>query len=41
MDGEPGSGEASTVVDLSEGQAVILRPGAGLDEAELSRLIGG
>lgn len=41
VDGEPGSGEASTVVDLSEGRAVILRPGAGLDEAALSRLIGG
>lgn len=40
VDGEPGSGEASTVVDLSEGQAVILRAGAGLDEAALSRLIG-
>ena len=39
--GEPGSGEASVVVDLSGGRAAILRPGAGLDEAALSRLIGG
>jgi L-threonylcarbamoyladenylate synthase len=39
MDGEPGSGEASTVVDLSGGHVEILRPGAGLDEAALSRLI--
>lgn len=41
VEGEPGSGEASTVVDLSGGRAVVLRPGAGLDEAALSRLIGG
>ena len=41
VDGEPGSGEASAVVDLSKGRAVILRPGAGLDEAGLGRLIGG
>ncbi len=41
VDGEGGSGEASAVVDLSDGRAVILRPGAQLDEAALSRLIGG
>jgi L-threonylcarbamoyladenylate synthase len=40
VDGEPGGGEASAVVDLSKGRVVILRPGAGLDEAALSRLIG-
>ena len=41
VEGEPGSGETSAVVDLSEGRAVILRPGAELDEAALSRLIEG
>ena len=42
VEGEPGSGEASAVVDLSGGRAaVLLRPGAGLNEANLSRLIGG
>lgn len=38
--GESGGGEASAVVDLSGDHARILRPGAGLDEAALSRLIG-
>lgn len=40
VDGEPGSGEASAVVDLSEGRASVLRPGFGLDETTLSRLTG-
>lgn len=39
--GEPGSGEASAVLDLSRGRAVILRRGVGLDESALSRLLGG
>lgn len=38
MEGQPGSGEASAVVDLSERRASILRPGIGLDEATLLRL---
>ena len=40
LDGEPGSGEASAVVDLSRDNVAVLRPGAGLDEAKLLRLIG-
>jgi L-threonylcarbamoyladenylate synthase len=36
--GEPGTGEASAVVDLSEGQIRLLRRTKGLDEIELSRL---
>lgn len=40
VEGEPGGGEASAVVDLSKGRAVVLRPGAGLDEDALSRLVG-
>ena len=36
--GEPGSGEASAVVDLSGGEIHLLRPTETLDEAELSRL---
>ena len=39
VDGEPGGGEASAVVDLSGGRAEILRPGAGVDEATLARLM--
>ena len=40
--GEPGSGEASAVVDLSGGRAaVLLRPGTRLNEVDLSRLIEG
>ena len=38
MEGQPGSGEASAVVDLSKGRASILRPSIGLDETILSRL---
>lgn len=41
VDGEPGSGEASAVVDLSRGRTVILRPGVGVDESALSRLMIG
>ena len=40
VSGKKGGGKASAVVDLSRGRAVVLRPGAGLDEATLSRLIG-
>ena len=36
--GEPGSGEASAVVDLSGGEIHLLRPTESLDEAELSWL---
>lgn len=36
--GEPGSGEASAVVDLSDAQVRLLRPTVFLDERELSRL---
>lgn len=38
VQGAPGSGEASAVVDLSGGKVRILRPTESLDEAELSRL---
>lgn len=38
--GEPGSGEASAVVDLSGGQVRLLRPTARLTERVLSRLAG-
>ena len=41
VDGEPGGGEASAVVDLSGGRVVLLRSGGGLDEAALSRLAEG
>ena len=40
VEGEPGGGEASAVVDLSEGKIRLLRPGPGLDEAALLRLAG-
>ena len=36
--GEPGTGEASAVVDLSEGQSRLLRSTKSLDEVELCRL---
>ena len=36
--GEPGSGEASAVVDLSEGNVRLLRPTKSLTEDELTRL---
>lgn len=38
VEGEPGGGEASSVVDLSGGQVRLLRPGAGLDEERLVRM---
>lgn len=40
VEGEPGDGEPSAVVDLSGGKARLLRPGAGLDGAALRRLVG-
>ena len=40
VEGYPGDGEASAVVDLSEGKIALLRPGPGLDEATLRRLAG-
>ena len=41
VDGEPGNGMASAVVDLSRGRAVVLRAGDGMDEAALKRLLRG
>lgn len=38
VEGEPGGGEASAVVDLSDGQMRLLRPAESLTEAELARL---
>ena len=38
VQGEPGSGEASAVVNLSGGQIQLLRPSGSFDETELSRL---
>lgn len=38
VEGEPGSGEASVVVDLSEGRVRLLRPTDGFTEEILSRL---
>ena len=38
--GDPGSGEASAVVDLSGGEIRLLRPAAGLTEDTLSELAG-
>lgn len=38
LDGEPGSGEASAVVDLSDGKIRILRASEALTEDELDRL---
>ena len=38
--GEPGSGEASAVVDLSGGRVRLLRPTGRLTERVLSRLVG-
>ena len=40
VEGEPGDGEASAVVDLSADDIRLLRPGPGLDEAALRRLSG-
>ena len=39
VEGEPGSGEASAVVDLSGGQVRLLRSAESLDQTELSRLV--
>jgi L-threonylcarbamoyladenylate synthase len=39
--GEPGTGEASAVVDLTGGQVRLLRPAAGLTQEELARLAAG
>ena len=39
VQGEPGSGEASAVVDLSRGRVRLLRPTESFGEAELSRLV--
>ena len=39
--GEPGSGEASAVVDLSAGRTTVLRAGAGVDESVLLRMTNG
>jgi tRNA A37 threonylcarbamoyladenosine synthetase subunit TsaC/SUA5/YrdC len=38
VEGEPGSGEASAVVDLSGEEARLLRPTESLGERDLSRL---
>ena len=38
LSGEPGSGEASAVVDLSGGKVCLLRPTKSLSDAELHRL---
>lgn len=38
--GEPGSGEASAVVDLSGGRIRLLRPTENLNETKLARLVG-
>jgi tRNA A37 threonylcarbamoyladenosine synthetase subunit TsaC/SUA5/YrdC len=38
VEGEPGGGQASAVVDFSGGRIEILRPGAELDEEKLKRL---
>jgi L-threonylcarbamoyladenylate synthase len=38
LEGDPGDGEASAVVDLSGGKVGLLRPGPGLDEPALRRL---
>jgi L-threonylcarbamoyladenylate synthase len=40
VEGEPGSGEASAVVDLSGDLIRLLRPAAGLTGQTLSRLAG-
>lgn len=40
VEGEPGSGEASAVVDVSGGRIRLLRGMRDLDEAELARLAG-
>ncbi len=38
VEGEPGNGEASAVVDLSGGQARLLRPGAEITHGALAKL---
>ena len=38
VQGEPGDGEASAVVDLSDGKVCLLRPTKSLSDAELHRL---
>jgi L-threonylcarbamoyladenylate synthase len=40
VEGEPGSGEASAVVDLSGGGIKLLRPASGLDGQTLTMLAG-
>jgi L-threonylcarbamoyladenylate synthase len=40
VEGEPGSGEASAVVDLSGGGITLLRPASGLTGQTLTRLAG-
>ena len=40
VEGEPGSGEASAVVDLSGDLIKLLRPAAGITGQTLSRLVG-
>ena len=40
VEGRPGDGEASAVVDLSRDNVRLVRPGPGLDEAALRRLTG-
>ncbi len=41
IEGEPGKGEASAVVDLSDGQVRLLRPSAGLNDGTLAGLAAG
>jgi L-threonylcarbamoyladenylate synthase len=41
VEGEPGKGEASAVVDLSDGQVRLLRPSAGLSDGALAVLAAG
>ena len=41
VEGAPGSGEASAVVDLSAGRVRLLRAAAGLTQEDLARLAAG
>jgi L-threonylcarbamoyladenylate synthase len=41
VEGEPGTGEASAVVDLTGGRVWLLRAAAGLTQEELARLAAG
>ncbi len=41
VEGAPGSGEASAVVDLSGGRVRLLRAAAGLTQEELARFAAG